>query len=276
MKLHRYITCVVLLLAVCVSAQAVTRKQWKLNLREENEELREQLAELEADYNELLRQISVMDSVADGIFNSLESVSPDTVAIARAEPGRYSTMLERYRMFRPTIELVYPETAVKMTERARRLEALSQAVTVYHNVRKTMARRHTREELSAAVDSLSAHSQATGLTKAQRREVQKLAELGAAEWDAHDFMSEMMAEVLGQWKVIPGQKEASAALKEYILPTIATAYPGKKRFPSEYAYLNSVLDEFTGVLSDYEGNSGKLDDEEQFGLWIRAMIKKLY
>lgn len=125
MKLHRYITCVVLLLAVCVSAQAVTRKQWKLNLREENEELREQLAELEADYNELLRQISVMDSVADGIFNSLESVSPDTVAIARAEPGRYSTMLERYRMFRPTIELVYPETAVKMTERARRLEALS-------------------------------------------------------------------------------------------------------------------------------------------------------
>lgn len=71
MKLHRYITCVVLLLAVCVSAQAVTRKQWKLNLREENEELREQLAELEADYNELLRQISVMDSVADGIFNSL-------------------------------------------------------------------------------------------------------------------------------------------------------------------------------------------------------------
>ena len=49
MKLHRYITCVVLLLAVCVSAQAVTRKQWKLNLREENEELREQLAELEAD-----------------------------------------------------------------------------------------------------------------------------------------------------------------------------------------------------------------------------------
>lgn len=275
MKKLRNIAVILLLAATVIPSLAITRKQWKLNLREENEELQEELADLEAQYNDLVNQIAALDSVTNEIFDGIESVSTDTVSIASGHVLSLRPVLQQYRDFKPTIELIYPETGKQIAGRVGKLTDVIAAAEAYRNVAGLLNKVHTQKQLSDAVDSLTVAAQSRLLTKNQKKEIEKMVKLAENEWEDHTFLSELLAEVVEQWGVVPDKQTAAAILKDYVWPTMSTAYPGKKQFPAQYGFLNSVLGEFTGALSDFEANSSRLSDERAYQQWMLSLANKM-
>lgn len=275
MKKLRYIALMLLLAATVIPSLAITRKQWKLNLREENEELQEELADLESQYNDLVNQIAALDSVTNEIFDGIESVSTDTVSIASGHVLTLRPVLQQYRDFKPTIELIYPESGRQIAGRVEKLTDVIAAAEAYSRAGKLLNTVHTQQQLTEAIDSLTVAAQSRVLTKNQKKEIEQMVKLAGNEWEDHIFLSELLAEVVEQWGVVPDKQTAAAILKDYVWPTMSTAYPGKKQFPVQYGFLNSVLAEFTGALSDFETNSPRLSDERAYQQWMLSLANKM-
>lgn len=254
---------------------AETRKQYKLNREEYIKILEEELAEAESRYEALTNQVTALDSVTNGIFDALESVSPDTVRLAGGGARKVEWALASYGQFRPTIDLMYPETASSMKERVEKLSAVAGASKAYRRVADLMNSSHTEQQLRQATDSLLTFAQRKELTKNQKKEVEKIAQLSEKEWEDHTFVSELLAEVADQWPSIPDKKTAQAALTGYIYPTLSAAYTGKKQLPAQYGYLNAILSELIESLRDFDGHSARLTDEEAFQQWLLDLSKKL-